>query len=338
MAKCTGTRYLKLTIMSQSCSAPESSSSKTSHTHLSTKAKCEIIAAPYTPFAADGSVNYQQVGPYADLLLSQGVGGAFICGTTGEGASLTVQERKNLAEAWIQAGTGRLQIIVHTGHNCLDDAVDLGRHAAGIGADGIAALAPYFFRPENDLLLVACCAKMAAAAPSLPFYYYHLPSMTHTAFPVSRWMEQAGNEIPNFRGVKFTYEDLADFTSCLNFGGGRFKCFFGRDELFLQGLQTGAHAAVGSTYNYAGRLYAAIDAAFRAGNLAEAERLQKIACSFIDVMIEAGFFGAAKFLMAHAGVDCGAPRLPLAPLPQDKQETLLKRLGETGMLAFLPQR
>lgn len=303
---------------------------------FSDRPKCELIAAPYTPFSADGSVNYRQVGPYVELLLSQGVSGAFICGTTGEGASLTCRERKALAEEWMKAAAGRLDVIVHIGHNCLEDAVELGRHAGEIQAAGIAALAPSFFCPENEQILVACCAKMAASAPSMPFYYYHLPSMTHTGFPVSRWMEQAGEMIPNFRGVKFTYEDLADFKSCLDLAAGKFKCYFGRDELFLQGLQAGARAAVGSTYNYAGRLYVAIDEAIRAGNLAEAERLQKIACSFISVLSEFGFFGAAKSLMAFAGVDCGAPRLPLSSFPKERKASLLERLEKTGLLAFVP--
>ena len=278
-----------------------------------------------------------QIAPYVDLLLAQGVSGAFICGTTGEGASLTVQERKDIAKTWVDAAAGRLDIIVHTGHNCLDDAVDLGRHAASIGADAISALAPSFFKPDSDATLVACCAKMAAAAPDLPFYYYHLPSMTGTSFPVSRWMSQAGSEIPNFAGVKFTYEDIEDFARCLQLDGGRFKCFFGRDELFFQGCQAGATAAVGSTYNYAGKLYVAIDEAFRAGDFAEGERLQKISCDFIDVIGSYGFFDAAKSLMAYAGVDCGKVRLPIPLTLGNRMSEMLGRLEAVGMLDYVPR-
>ena len=322
--------------MSSLLSTPPSAVSAGEKSQSTFKA-CEIIAAPYAPFKADGSVNLGAIAPYAESLLNQGVSGVFICGTTGEGASLTTPERKEVAETWMKASGSRLDVIVHTGHNSLDEAVDLGRHAESIGADGISALAPSFFKPANDDQLIACCVKMAAAAPSLPFYYYHLPSMTGTDFPVSRWMSQAAREIPNFRGVKFTYENLADFQQCMELEGGRFKCYFGRDELFLDGLKIGAKAAVGSTYNYAARLYLSIDRAYADSNLAEAERLQKIACSFIDVMIGFGFFGAAKALMQYAGVDCGAPRLPLAPLPKEKTSALLSALEATGVLEFVPK-
>lgn len=329
-------RNFRSQIMSSLLSHPPSSSSARDNVSA-LSAACEIVAAPYTPFKVDGSVAYDQIAPYAESLLNQGVGGVFICGTTGEGASLTSIERKRVAEAWIKASSERLDVIVHTGHNSLDEAVDLGRHAQEIGADAISALAPSFFKPENDTQLIACCAKMAAAAPALPFYYYHLPSMTHTDFPVSRWMSQAGREIPNFQGVKFTYENLTDFKQCLALDGNKFKCYFGRDELFIEGLRAGAKSAVGSTYNYAARLYLAIDRAFAEGNILEAERLQKIACDFINVMIGFGFFGAAKTLMRYSGVDCGAPRLPLASLPKEKTSELLARLEETGVLEFVPK-
>ncbi len=295
----------------------------------------EIIAAPYTPFHADGRVNLAQIGLYADALVERGVSGVFICGTTGEGMSLSAAERKAVAEEWVRVARGRLSIIVHVGHQCLADARDLASHAESIQASAFSAVAPSFFVPQTTDLLIDCCARIASAAPTLPFYYYHIPSMSHARFLVADWMGKAADTIPNFRGVKYTHEDLSDFGNCLQLRGSAFKCYFGRDELLLSGLRLGARATVGSTYNYASRLYRALDCAFLAGDMAEAERLQRLSCSFIEVLGRYGFFGAAKSLMEYAGVDCGSPRLPLAPLSPAKKADLCRDLEATGLFDYL---
>ena len=128
-----------------------------------------LIAAPFTPLKADGTLNLDQVGRYAEHLAGSGVTGAFIGGTTGEGASLSTEERRLLAVQWQRTRPKGLKLIVHVGHQSLIDSRALAAHAQEIGADAIGALAPSFFRPGNVAELVACCAQIASAAPALPF-------------------------------------------------------------------------------------------------------------------------------------------------------------------------
>ena len=137
-----------------------------------------LIAAPFTPLRADRTLNLNAVAPYARWLHTNGVVGAFICGTTGEGSSLTMEERKQIAERWVAAAPAGLRVIVHVGGNCLADCRALAVHAQSIGADSIGCLSPFFFRPSGVEGLVEWCQQIAAAAPRLPFYYYHMPSMT----------------------------------------------------------------------------------------------------------------------------------------------------------------
>eukprot|EP01035_Chromulina_nebulosa_P062885 gene62885-86003_t len=106
-----------------------------------------LIAAPFTPFNADRSVNLNVIPAYARFLRANGVSAAFVCGTTGEGLSLTLEERLAIAEAWVKAA--QLPVIVHVGHTCLADARALTAHAAKIGAAAVSALAPMFFKPRN---------------------------------------------------------------------------------------------------------------------------------------------------------------------------------------------
>src|SRR5947209_17091760 len=97
-----------------------------------------LVAAPHTPLHADGSLNLAAIECQAQLLLETGVRGAFVCGTTGESHSLTVEERMQVAARWLQVAGGRLPVVVHVGHNCLADARALAAHAQRIGADAIA--------------------------------------------------------------------------------------------------------------------------------------------------------------------------------------------------------
>src|ERR1043165_1641656 len=100
-----------------------------------------LIAAPFTPFHGDGSLNLPVIEKQATALAADGVRGAFVCGTTGEGASLTGAERQQVAARWREVASDRLEIIVHVGHVCLDEARALAAHAQRSGANGIAAVA-----------------------------------------------------------------------------------------------------------------------------------------------------------------------------------------------------
>src|SRR5687767_10773418 len=108
-----------------------------------------LIPAAYTPFAPDGALDLGPVADLAALFAGQRLPAAFVCGTTGESHSLTVAERKAVAERWRAVAPAGLDVIVHVGHNCQRDAADLAAHARDIGAAAVAALAPSYFRPAS---------------------------------------------------------------------------------------------------------------------------------------------------------------------------------------------
>src|SRR5262249_21462458 len=156
-------------------------------------------------------INLPMIEHQARALAENGVNGAFICGTTGEGLSLTTDERVQVAEKWKSAATKSLQIIVHVGHQSLMDSKQLAAHAQRIGAAAFATIAPTFFRVSNLDQLVDYCAQVAEAAPSLPFYYYHMPAMTGADFSMHDFLRLASRRISNLAGIKFTHENLMDY-------------------------------------------------------------------------------------------------------------------------------
>ena len=292
-----------------------------------------LIAAPFTPFLANGDVNLDVIESYAGMLVRNGVAGVFVCGTTGEGSSLTLDERMRIAERWVAVADGKLKVLVHAGHTCLRDSQALAAHAQALKADGIACVAPYFFKPGLEEL-VQFSAAVAGAAPALPFYFYHIPSMTGVYSAMLDFLRLAGARIPNLRGVKFTYENLMDFSQCLQLEDGRFEMIFGRDEILIAGLAAGATAAIGSTYNFAAPLYRRVIENFEKNNLNAARADQAKACEMISIFIKYGNLPAGKAMLKMVGIDCGPVRLPLRNVTEEQGAALRGELELAGFFDY----
>jgi N-acetylneuraminate lyase len=289
-----------------------------------------LIAAPFTPFTPAGELNLSAVPELLAGLVRDGVSGAFVAGTTGEGLSLSSEEREKLTEAWIAARKSHPQfkIIVHAGHLSTREAARLAAHTEKSGADAFAALAPFYYKPANIDALVAASAQVAAAAPALPFFYYHIPSMTGLSFKMLDFLRAAGPKIPNLAGMKFTHEDLSELQACMHFEGGRFQILAGRDEMLLATLAMGAKCAVGSTYNFNGPAYIRMMNAARSGEQDTARRLQYEINQFARLAQSFGGLRASKIIMRNLRVDCGQVRAPLAPLLPEELQRLEKELSE----------
>lgn len=291
----------------------------------------EILAAPYTPFHADGSLDLAGVEPHAAHLLRNGIRAVFLNGTTGECHSLSVAERRRLAERWTEVarGTG-LRIVVHVGTNALVDAVELARHAAALGAAGVSAMSPSYFRPRSVEDLVGCAAMVAAAAPETPFYLYDIPSMTGVHLPMPEFLARARDRIPNLAGLKYSNPDLMSFQLLLDADGGRWDIPWGTDEALLAALALGARTAVGSTYNFAAPVYHRMLGALGRGDWAAARAEQLRSARIVQVLARHGYLGASKALMRRLGVPVGPVRLPLSNPSTDAESALLAELGKAG--------
>ena len=170
-----------------------------------------LINAPFTPFYEDGEVNYEPIPAYAEMLQKNGLKGVFINGSSGEGYMLTEEERINLAEVWMHAAPKDFKVIVHVGSTCVKSSCRMAAHAQKIGAFGIGVMAPPFPKIGRIEELVKYCEEIAAAAPELPFYYYHIPAFNGAYFSMVEFLKAVDGRIPNFAGIKYTYESIYEY-------------------------------------------------------------------------------------------------------------------------------
>ncbi len=293
-----------------------------------------LIAATYTPLHRDGRVHLDQVGPVVDHLLSAGVDGLYVCGSTGEAMSLTTAERRSIAEAYVKASAGRSPVMIQVGHNSLAEARNLAAHAQDIGADAISATAPSYYKIGSVDLLVESIAEVAGGAPDLPFYYYHIPILTGVEIDTAELLGTGSGRIPNLVGLKFTNPILHEYQRCVELEDGRFDVLWGSDEMLLGALATGALGAIGSTYNIAAPLYRRLVAAFTAGDLEEARRLQSRAIAMIRTIGKYPFHPATKEVLRMLGVDCGPCRLPQPRLLPEEVVALRRQLETIGFFQW----
>lgn len=289
-----------------------------------------LIAAPFTPFTAAEEIDLASVPLQAERLRADGVHGAFVAGTTGESASLSVSERKALLEAWSLA-RGPLQLFSHVGSSSVGDAVELAQHAAGLGVDAIAAVPPYYFKPDTVAELIRMLQPIAAAAPRTPFFYYHIPRMTGVGLPMTPFVRQAAAAIPNFAGVKFTHSDLIEFADCVDAAGAGVEMMFGRDPLLAQAALAGARTAVGSTFNFAARLYLDMFTALRAGEWRTVREQQRLSREIVAVTNRHGGLVAQKALYSLLVVESGPARPPFARLSDAAIDELTRFAVRSGL-------
>lgn len=295
-----------------------------------------LVTATHTPFHKDGSLNLAIVEQQAAHLLAGGVRFAFIGGTTGECHSLTVEERRALAQRWCQvARDSELTVVVHVGSNCLADARNLAAQAQDLGAGAIAALAPSYFKPRNLDTLIAGCAGIAAAAPETPFYYYDIPVMTGVNFSMSEFLAHAPAKIPTLAGMKFTNPDLTTYQFLLRADGGRWDLPFGVDEHMLGALAMGSKGAVGSGFNFAAPIYQRLRTAFATGDLETARLEQFRGVQLVQSFANYGYMGAAKAVMKMLGVDVGPARLPNTSLSAGEVKELNGKLEALGFFEWI---
>jgi N-acetylneuraminate lyase len=274
-----------------------------------------LIAATFTPMNQDGSINIKPIPEYCQYLENSKITGAFINGTTGEGISLTTEERKKTAEEWVKAASSDFKTIIHIGGPSIESCKDLALHAKEIGAYAVAIMGPNFFKPPTNKELIEFVSAIADLVPDLPVYYYHFPSLSGVDLPMPEFLEMASTQIPNLVGMKFTHFNLMEFSQCLMSENGKFDVLHGFDETLLCGLSLGAVGGVGSTYNLMPSVYLKIIEYFKNGDIEMARKMQRISVSLVEILNKyGGALVCGKAIMNLLGMDFGPCRLPVRKL------------------------
>ncbi|ANH83041.1 dihydrodipicolinate synthetase [Niabella ginsenosidivorans] len=295
-----------------------------------------LIAAPFAPLLQNGRLHIEVIPQYYQLLKRNKIAGAFINGSTGEGVSLTIEEKKQVAAAWAEAAENdpEFKIINLVGGASLEDCEEMAAYTEQLKLYAISFTSPFYFTPVIAQTLADCCRRVAAAAPNTPFYYYHIPALTGCNIPMYDLLNAIGGAIPNFAGIKYTHEDFMDFLSCMYMENGRYDMLWGRDENMLPALALGCSGAVGSTYNYAAPLYHELIKAFNDKEFSRARDLQVQAIEMIRLLGKYGGIAVGKAYMKLIGLDCGGFRLPVKNMDDPSFKKFMEDAERIGFYNF----
>jgi dihydrodipicolinate synthase/N-acetylneuraminate lyase len=196
------------------------------------------LAAAVTPLR-DERLDAEAVAPYVDFLVGHGVDGLLALGTTGEGVMFPPVHRREIAQAFLDAAAGRIQVAVHAGAQTTHDTVALAEHAAAAGADAVAVIGPPYFALDEQELLAHFEAAARACAP-VPFYLYEFEARSGYAMPPAV-IERLRERVPNLAGMKVSDSPWERLEPYLGVG---LDVFVGAESLLERGLAAGAAGAV----------------------------------------------------------------------------------------------
>ena len=277
----------------------------------------------------------EPIAAYAAMLKKNGLKGVFINGSSGEGYMLTDEERKRLAEEWIKYADADFKVIVHVGSCCVKASRELARHAAEIGAWGIGAMAPPFPKIGRVEELVKYVEEIASGAPQLPFYYYHIPAFNGAFLPMVDLLKAVDGRIPNFAGIKYTFESLYEYNQCRLYANGKYDMLHGQDETILPSLaQGGAQGGIGGTTNYNGRELVGIIEAWEKGDIETAREKQNFSQAVINVICHyRGNIVGGKRIMKLIGLDLGPNRTPFRNMTDEEEAAMKQELEAIDFFA-----
>ena len=296
-----------------------------------------LVAAVVSPMDKNGELNVGIVPKVLDHLESKGITGIYIAGSTGEGMSLTDEERRAVAEAYVSSAKGRMKTFVQVGHNSLKASAELAGHAESIGADAVSATPTGYFKVSGEEALVEGLLPIVEAAPKTPFYYYHIPFLSGVNLDPMKLTDRAMDRLPTFCGIK--YSDGASLYNLplLEKVGPGLEFLAGSDEAYLMSVAQGYRAAVGSTYNYAAPIYDRVREAVNSGDLEEAQLWQARALEMLGAMFGTCGRASLKVMMQMVGIDCGPVRRPIDPASPEQIAALRKGLEEMGWFEWVGQ-
>ncbi len=276
------------------------------------------IAAALTPLVGNGtSPDEEAVGPYVDFLASHGVDGLLALGTTGEGVLFDLDERRRIAELFIDAGRDRLQVAVHCGAQTTADTVALAEHAAMYGANAVAVIAPPYFALDADELR-AHFEEAARACSPTPFYVYEFAARSGYAVPLGV-LAALREEASNFVGLKVSDTPWERFEPYLIEG---LDIFVGPEALIPQAFAKGATGAVSGL---AGSFPDAVAALVRDPTPEAGERVGALRASLQALP----FHAASKTVLALRGVPVRPDvRRPLRGLRDDERHEVERIVRE----------
>lgn len=286
-----------------------------------------IFPAFYACYGDDGEISKERVKAFTRYLISKGVKGLYVGGSSGECIYQSVEDRKTLLEAVMEEAKGKITIIAHVACNNTKDSMELASHAEKCGVDAIASIPPIYFHLP-DYAIAKYWNDISSAAPNTDFIIYNIPQLAGVALSIPLLREMLKN--PRVVGVKnssMPTQDIQMFKAEGTKSGRDFVVFNGPDEQLVSGLSIGADGGIGGTYAVMPELYLAIFDAVKKGDIEKARRVQNDADEIIYALCTAkgNLYATMKeVIKLRLGMDLGGVREPLYPYTEGDKEVVLK--------------
>jgi 4-hydroxy-tetrahydrodipicolinate synthase len=278
-----------------------------------------------TPFDRNDNVNYSSIRDHVNFLIERGVDCLYPCGTTGEAHLLSVDERKKIAETVVDEAAGRVTVYIHTGAMTQKDTVELSRHAAAIGADGVGAVTPCYFS-VNDREMAEYYISIAKSVPEdFPVYLYNIPQCAANDLTADV-AEQIVSKAKNVIGIKYSFLDMGRTRQYLSVNGGNFSVLHGADKFLTSLLPLGLDGTVSGVSSVYPEGFVNALKAYQNGDMALAKRELDKAAKVCDILQNGKNMAYFKAAMTIRGLDGGSMRKPLLDLTVAETEKLRKEL------------
>ncbi|MBQ4609677.1 MAG: dihydrodipicolinate synthase family protein, partial [Clostridia bacterium] len=226
-----------------------------------------VIPAFYACYDENGKVSVERTKKLARHLVSKGVKGLYVGGSSGECIYLEKEERMLTLEAVMEEVKGECTIIAHVACNNTEESCELAAHAEKLGVDAIASIPPIYFRLP-DYAIAQYWNDISAAAPNTDFIIYNIPQLAGVALSVGLFKEMRKN--PRVIGVKNSSMPTQDIQGFVDAGGENCVVFNGPDEQFIAGRAIGAMGGIGGTYAAMPELFLKMDELVKEGKFVEA--------------------------------------------------------------------
>ena len=276
-----------------------------------------------TPFNGDGSVNYDEFARLIDFQIDNGTDAIIVCGTTGESATMTEEEHKEVVRYCIDYVNKRVPVIAGAGSNCTQTAVELSEDAAKHGADAVLSVTPYYNKATQGGLIEHFTA--VAKAIDIPVILYNVPSRTGVNIQPETAVRMC-KDVDNIVGIKDATGNLAQTAKMMQLAEGCIDLYSGEDGLVVPIMSLGGIGVISVLSNVAPRQTHDMCMKALEGDFAGAREIQLKALPLIDALFSEVNPIPVKAALEMIGFKAGPLRLPLTTMTEANKEVLEREL------------
>lgn len=286
-----------------------------------------IATALITPFAADGSVDFEALSRIIDWQIESGIDALVACGTTGEGPTLTDAEHKQVIRHTVERAAGRVPVIAGTGSNDHAYAEELTRYACDVGADAMLVVTPYYNKATQNGLIQSFCRLADLSAK--PLILYNVPSRTGCNIAPATYARLA--EHGNIQAIKEANGNISSIVETASLIGDRMDIYSGNDDQIVPILSMGGKGCISVLSNIMPQETCEITRRWFAGDVSGAARLQMKYLALVNALFCEVNPIPVKAAMAAMGMCENILRLPLTCMEAPNREKLLGLMRAEGL-------